>query len=60
MNSATMSALVVRLGVGLVIILGIFLAFRFFDPKAPAGLLNIAISAAAIVILLAPTKWFTR
>ncbi len=58
MNSGTMTALVVRLGVGLVIILGIFLAFRFFDPEAPGRLINIAISAAAIVILLAPTKWF--
>ncbi len=60
MNSGAMTALLVRLGVGLIIILCIYLAFRFFDPKAPGQLINIAITIAAIVILLAPTNWFKR
>jgi len=60
MNSGAMTALLVRLGVGLVVILGIFMAFRVFDPKAPGQLINIAITIAAIIILLAPTNWFSR
>jgi len=60
MNSGAMTALLLRLGVGLVMILCIFLGFRVFDPKAPGQLINIVITIAAIVILLAPTRWFSR
>lgn len=58
--SPIVTALLVRLAAGLVLILLIYVGLRTFDPSASHETINIVISVVALATLLAPTKWFRR
>jgi hypothetical protein len=58
--SPVVTALVVRLAAGLVVILLVYGGLRAFDPQVTRETLNIVVSAIALATLLAPTKWFRR
>jgi hypothetical protein len=58
--SPSVTALLVRLAVGLVLIVLVYVGLRLFDASASHETVNIAISAVALVTLVAPTRWFKR
>jgi hypothetical protein len=60
MNSPLVTALLFRLGAGLIAIALAWLALRIFDPSASRELLNVVVSVLAIIALLAPNKWFQK
>jgi len=58
--SPIVTALLVRLAAGLVVIVLVHAGLRVFDLAVSRPMINIVISVIALATLLAPTKWFRR